>query len=227
MTATRHNPKNAILAILRRTRLFRADEIATLYEQLRRMSPEAVRKTCERMLEAGDILASATPKGKRVFRLSGELVGPLGVTRCYAASPSAAVMVESIAAFALAHEIARFAFLTKQEVEEIFRKRGHTKAKAPNNRFLLRKTEGRVIRLDVFIAEALAADALVKRLVAVTTKLRQHPAIAEIDAAGLFGATVAVPTDGLKEAIQSRGMPELPIDMVVVEVMREMITRAS
>jgi hypothetical protein len=219
----------ALLHILARVRGLRP-ETAFKYSKLKIPGgAEAVRKRMERLCNKGFLAKSPLPRGGQIFRLSHKGVRLTGAPPAFANSPSLCIAAEmlSVSAFGYADE---FLFLTATERDALMADCAKDSEGKLTGRFLLRSLTSSSVavgpslgtHLHLWLAEVRPAEELAKRVDTIVQKLNQVPVCAEFIRTGIFGITIAVPSRGVKAALDGRKFP-VPTAAVVVDELQDLI----
>lgn len=222
-----NNYDHAVLQTLARVRGLRA-KTAPKYPKLNVVkNEEASRKRFERLEQSGLLAKSSLPAGSQLFRLSRKGVQLTGAPNSFADAPTESVAYDMVAASSCGWRTDEFVFLTREEFvlicEQLYPE--FKIARFPG-RFLLR-TIKRPTRnseepqsethLHFWLAEFKPAEQLARRIEVVVEHLtKSSPFFQEAIHAGIFGITVAVPTEGVKATLDQKKFP-IEITIVVLE----------
>jgi hypothetical protein len=227
MNATISAQDKPVLDILHRVRAI-LPETAGRYGQLKGASDEALRKRMERLAEKDFLATSALPSGRQIFRLSRKGVKLTGSPTSWAASPTCGILAEALSVSALAWKKDDFLFPTRSEFERLLKDLGGEQIQVPprvtRSRFVLRTMKGEhqpEMRLDYWLAELRPAAALASRAEVVAINIAAVPVFKRLIAAGLFGISIAVPTNGVRATLETNAL-SIPAHIVVVEELQHL-----
>jgi hypothetical protein len=225
-----HIVQKVLLEFLPRVRGVTIDLLATHPKVKNVVTRDAVRKHAERTCEKGILACSPLPGGGSILRLSHHGVRLTGAPKAWAASPTAGIASEMIAASTLALK-ADFEFPTCAEVHSLLdelskncdqpRLQGRLlfRTFAANSDSSDKEPE---TRLHYLLAELRTPENLQKRVEVVVENLKRTKLIAELIELGLFGITVAVPSAGAKTALETKSFP-VETSVVIVEELKALV----
>lgn len=219
MAALPHE-QQVILKILGRVRAASIEALFK-YPGLEAVTPDTLRKRCDRLVEKGLLGKSAIPGSTQIYRLSKKGVQLVGAPASYAEPLTAATAYDSVAASHCGWEKDRFVFLTRQEWLALGSELSPGFAmERQQGRFLLRRVSvdpPETHYLHFWLAEFKPADQLARRIHAISSALtKANPLFPELIQRDLFGVSVAVPTQGVADTLLNHQPFPVPVVPIVV-----------
>jgi hypothetical protein len=217
------NLSQITLRIIARTRGVRADDLLNHPLLHGKATSEGLRKKLDRMVGEGLLQCVSLPHGSKIYFLSRRSADQLDAPPAFAKTPTQSVMGIMLATSSLIFE-QTYQFLSQNELSSVIFALGGEPAPTPPGQFLLRTFRvGQELEthLHFFLGEIRTVEALAKRVVVTVEKLSELKFFRKLMELSLFGITIAVPSQGVKESLSAIQF-SIPVDIAVVNAMQDL-----
>ncbi len=219
--ATLPHEQQVILKILGKVRAATIEALFKYPDLAEAGTPDTLRKRCDRLTERGLLAKSNLPGSTQLYRLSKKGAQLVGAPASYAEALTAAVAYDSVAASNCGWQKDLFVILTRQELLTLGSQLSPEFSMERNQgRFLLRRVSvgpPETHHLHFWLAEFKPADQLARRIHAISSALtKANPLFDQLIQRGLFGISVAVPTQGVADTLLNHQPFPVPVHPIVV-----------